>query len=185
MIRAKAFYLLLLLAFTACGVETDNSDPAVNAYPFFKLEAYFDQEIARLDSLQPSLQKEVTVDGASEEQRIEVTNFEQELQIFRRSDINRPSWFDKYQIDSIRQSGQLEAVRYTAIDTSLNTRLLQVNFQEGKVDAIEIRNRAKSAIARTDQHLWYRPGQSYRIESKQKTMGTDAREVKINVEILN
>jgi hypothetical protein len=71
------------------------------------------------------------------------------------------------------------------LDTSLNTRLLQVRFRTGKVvDEIEIRNRAKSAIASTEQHLWYRPGQSYRIESKQKTMGTDAREVMIDVEIL-
>lgn len=184
MFKAKAFYALLFLALIACGVENENADTAVSATPFFKLENYFDQEIARLDSLQPELQKNVVVDGQSEEKRIKSTNFKDELQIFRRSDINRPSWVDKYQVDSIRENGSLMAVRYTALDTSLNTRLLNVRFLNGNVEEIEIQNRARSAIASTEQNLQYRPDRSYRIESKQKTIGSDTREILIDVEIL-
>ncbi|PHN01695.1 hypothetical protein [Flavilitoribacter nigricans] len=185
MLKAKAyFYSFLLIALTAaCGVETDSSAPEVSATPFFKLEAYFDREIARMDSLQPTLQKMVTVDGASEEQRIESTDYQKEFQIFRRSDINRPSWIDKYQVDSLRENGGVQIVNYTALDTSLNTRLLRVSYRNNEVEEIQIRNRSKSAIASTEQDLWYRPGRSYRIESRQKTIGSDPREVLIDVEI--
>lgn len=185
MFKAKAFYSLLLLALTACGVENENTGTEVSATPFFKLESYFSQEIVRLDSLQPVLQKTVVVDGQSEEKRVESTDFEKELQIFRRSDINRPAWVDKYQVDSILENGSLTEVHYMALDTSLNTRLLKVRFSNGGVEEIQIQNRARSAIASTEQNLQYRPDRSYRIESKQKTIGSDARKISIDVEIRN
>lgn len=184
MFKAKAYYILLCLALTACGTENAVSDQTVSATSFFKLEAYFNQEIARLDSIQPVLKKKVMLDGQTEEKRIESTDFEQELQIFRRSDINRPSWSDKYQIDSIQKNGNLQTIRYTAIDTSLNTRLLRVSFMDGEVDEIEIRNQSRSAIASTEQDLLYRPGRNYQIRSKQKTIGADERQVTIEVEIV-
>lgn len=183
MSKAKAYYSLLLLLLTACGQPTGNADQSANATPFFKLESYFDREITRMDSLHPVLLKKVTINGKTEEQRIEATHFEDELQVFRRSDINRPSWSDKYQIDSLLEADRLTAVRYTALDTSLNTRLLQISYQDGKVAEIEIRNKTRSAIASTEQHLFYRPDQSYRIESRQKTMGSEPKELMINVEI--
>lgn len=179
----KNHLFLLLLLFVACKLDNIGSDSGVAPTPFFDLEAYFDQEIARLDSLQPKLEKTASIDGEVEKKRIEETDFEQELRVFRRSGINRPSWADKYQIDSIQEEGVLKKIQYTVLDTSLYTRLLSISFQDELVDSIRIQNRANSAIARTEQNLLYLPGRSYRIESVQKTIGAEERKVIVEVEI--
>lgn len=181
----RVFCVSLLLLFAACSADRTSAETADDLTPFFKLESYFDKEIARLDSLQPVLQKTVTLDDKAEEQRFVETDFEDELRIFRRSDINRPAWSDKYQIDSLRANGQLQSVRYTALDSSLNTRFLRVDYQQDTIVEIRVKNRTHSAIADTEQHLRYQPGKSYQIESKQKTVGSEIRKVLIEVKITN
>lgn len=82
-------------------------------------------------------------------------------------------------VDSTLQDGDLTALAYTAIDTTLVTRLLEVSFESGKVSSIHIKNRSHSAIAHTDQELQYFPGERYRIVSTQKTIGSTPKTVQV------
>jgi len=173
---------IFLFFLMACGVDQPTQEIKV-ATPFFDLEAYFSQQIKHLNEEQPKIVKKVRIGENTEEKAISKVDFEKELQIFRRSDINRPAWADKYAIDSTFTSGKLQAIQYTAKDTSLTTRLLYVGFQEGAVDAIRINNRTYSAIASTEQNLLYRAEAGYRIESIQETIGSDAKQVLIEVEL--
>lgn len=147
--------------------------------PFFDVKTYFEEQIAKMKSVQPSILKKVTIGDQTEEKTISDIDFEKELKIFQDSDINRPTWLDKYTIDSIFEQGTLAAVAYTAIDTSLNTRFLKVSFLGQEVDTVRIRNQTHSPIADTRQDLQYCPNRSYAIYSTQKTIGRDARHISI------
>lgn len=166
------FYLL------ACNAPA-SSEAGVRIQPFFDLKGYFDQQIEQLNADQPALTKHVHIGDQEEEKTVDGIDFSQELQIFSRSDINRPAWSDKYQIDSTVQAGALMALSYTAIDTSLVTRLLEIEFAAGTVSSIHIVNRSQSAIANTDQDLQYHPGERYQIISTQKTIGSSPKTVRI------
>lgn len=178
---AGLFFLLLVMA---CG-GVDNADATSKnlTKPFFDLKGYFDEQIGALSNTKPSLVKKVTIGDQVEEKIIEQTDFSQELQVFQRSDINRPTWLDKYQVDSTFREKQLTAVQYTALDTTLNTRLLKVYFEQGKVDSIRIRNQTHSLVADTQQDLFYCPGRNYHILSTQKTIGGKPHYVAIEVDI--
>ncbi|MCB0634888.1 MAG: hypothetical protein KDD15_34385 [Lewinella sp.] len=168
----KYFTLFFLLTlFWACNPAASSSG-GMKKDTFFDLEGYFKGQVAQLSTDQPSVRKKVRIGDQEEEKEVDGIDFSQELQIFSRSDINRPAWSDKYQVDSIMQDGQLTALSYTAIDTSLVTRLLEISFQSGKVTSIHILNRSHSAIAHTEQDLQYLPRERYQIVSTQKTIGS-------------
>lgn len=170
--------LCLFVVLLACNPATPSGE-AVVQQPFFDLAAYFEQQVEQLNANSPKLKKKVRIGEQQEEKEVDGIDFTQELQIFSRSDINRPAWSDKYRIDSTLQNGQLKELSYTAIDTSLVTRLMKIEFEAGIVSAIHIKNRSHSAIARTEQDLQYQPGESYQILSTQKTIGAQPKTVQI------
>ena len=164
----------------ACSQDQPAQETNI-ATPFFDLKAYFNQQVEHLQEEQPKIIKKVRIGESTEENALSEVDFEKELQIFQRSDINRPAWADKYEIDSTFASGKLQSIQYTAKDTSLTTRLLYIGFQEGDVNAIRVNNRTYSAIASTEQNLLYQAASGYRIESIQKTIGSDSKKVWIDV----
>ncbi|MEZ4994567.1 MAG: hypothetical protein R2824_29365 [Saprospiraceae bacterium] len=170
------FFLLTLL--WACNPASSSSG-GMKKDTFFDLEGYFKGQVAQLSADQPGIRKKVRIGDQEEEKEVDGIDFSQELQIFSRSDINRPAWSDKYRVDSIMQGRQLAALSYTAIDTSLVTRLLEISFQSGKVTAIHILNRSHSAIAHTEQDLQYLPRERYQIVSTQKTIGSSPKTVSV------
>lgn len=153
--------------------------------PFFDLLAYIDAEAEALNEQQPKVRKRVVVQGQEETQVLSEVDFSEELKVFRRSDINRKAWIDKYQADSTFEQGQLVQARYVAIDSSLKTRWLEVQYnEEGEVQAVLIRNRSKSPVVNVRQDLSYRPGKGYRLVTAQSTALSREQEVVVEVEQL-
>lgn len=172
----KYGYWLLVLCLVGCQPDIETAD---RQRSFFDLEAYFQQQIDSLNAAQPSLRKSATIGERKEEKELRELDYTEELQIFQQSHINRPAWSDKYQVDSTIRNGQLNAITYTALDTSLNTRSIIIDFAQGRVSRIQIENRSQSMIADTEQQLQYIPGSSYRIFSSQQTVGSTPRQVLI------
>jgi len=174
---------IILLAAAACS---DSNSPKKAALPeaFFDLKGYIQGEARRLSETQPNVVKRISIDGREEEKAFDSLDYQKELDIFSRSDINKTAWLDKYQVDSTFRDGQLAQTTYTSKDKSLKTRLLEVQFANGKVSEIHIQNQTESIVADVGQEMWYRPGKGYRLESGQSTALTKEKKVTVEVEFV-
>mgnify|MGYP006165627097 CR=1 FL=1 len=118
------------------------------------------------------LTKILSLNGETDTLYIDQPNFASELDVFIKSDINRPSLSDKYSVDSIVNSGKLYKIIYTAKDEMAKTRKLSIQFDsQNKVGLIDIRLFNGSPITKNVQHLIYRPKAGYVIKDEQYFMG--------------
>ena len=120
-----------------------------------------------------SLTKILSLNGEKDTIYIVQPNFTSELDVFIKSDINRPSLYDKYSVDSIVNSGKLYKLIYTAKDEMAKTRKLSIQFDsQNKVGLIDIRLFNGSPITKNVQHLTYRPKAGYVIKDAKYFIGT-------------
>ncbi len=168
-----AAYLLL-----GCGRAKERTEAPLT---FFDLKGYFQQEIKRLETSNYSFAKTVRVNDSTEHQQSQTLNFEQELRPFIQCDINRRDWLDKYQVDSVIENGHLTALRYTAQDERLRTRVLDIQFQQNLVHSVQIKTGGQSTVAGSAQQLQYQPQQGYSIQSLQQTLLGKDKKLEINV----
>jgi len=119
-----------------------------------------------------SLTKILALNGEKDTIYIVQPNFTSELDVFIKSDINKPSLYDKYSVDSLVSSGKLYKIIYTAKDEMAKTRKLSIQFDsQNKVGLIDIRLFNGSPITKNVQHLIYRPKAGYVIKDEQYFMG--------------
>lgn len=174
--------LLALFALILIGCSPAPPAESLNAAPFFDLKGFVEQEIEQLQKQQPQARKEVAVNGQQESLPFDSLNYEKELQVFIRSDINRPAWTDKYRADTLLERGQVRALSYEALVEGLKTRLLSIQFtEEGDVKEIKIQNRTQSPVADVRQDLTYTPGSGYRLLTAQSTALSEEKEVEVSV----
>ncbi len=164
--RYVGILALLLVGFMGCEAGENTADKAADS-AFFDLRSFFTAEIARLEKAQPSIKKEIEINGEKENKTQEGIDFEKELAIFVRADINKPAWRAKYQIDSIMEAQGLKSLRYTAIDSSLKTRSLTIDFNQAVVERIFILNKTNSPLIQSEQQLTFEPQSGYFIRNKQ------------------
>ncbi|MCO6487551.1 MAG: hypothetical protein J5I98_03985 [Phaeodactylibacter sp.] len=182
--KTPLLYLAIpALVFAGCasgGEEGKHATPDA----FFDLKGYMESEIQRLSETQPEVLKRIAIDGRGEEKTFDSLDYEKELDIFSRSDINKVAWLDKYRVDSVYQGGQLARLTYTSKDKDLKTHLLEVRFSDGQVTQVHVQNKTESIVADVGQEIWYQPAKGYRLASRQSTALTEEKEVEVEVEFL-
>lgn len=167
-------YILFLffLLFQSCQPTTSTPTKTVEQ-PFFDLKSYFEKEKTRLGGLS-NFSKTTVVNGQEETKQLATLNFDNELRIFMEADINRPAWFDKYEIDSIFQAGNLTKINYTTKEKALEVQRVMIDYNQAEVTKIRIEKTAETALADTQFNLVYEPKIGYTIENKQQlTVGED------------
>lgn len=173
--------LFLLILFLGACTSKQHAPIAEGrkASSFFDLEIYFQQEAARLHAQSYRLKKRLKIDNIQEEQILETVNFEEELAVFSRLNINQPTWLDKYTVDSIfGGTQQLEAIEYFAIDTMMKTRKIIIQYDSlSEVKEITIRNKSYSFIMNSREWLNYYPNKGYSIETKQDILFFDDKDI--------
>ncbi|MEO1258257.1 MAG: hypothetical protein AAFZ15_05650 [Bacteroidota bacterium] len=183
-IFTKSAFLLLLFGFvlSSCDDATSSESGALQKIDrYFDLKEFIESEVVRLAG-ETAFVKTVFVNGEKEEKVLESLDIENELKPFLSSDINKPAWSDKYDIDSLLDnSGNLKELTYIAKDEKLKTQLLSVKYQNKEVEEIAIKNRSKSSVAETLQELSYAPLKGYSIESIQEVSTIDKNHFKIQV----
>lgn len=168
MIRFFVFLLISSLFFSHCSeaersVVEENPASTLVSKPFFDLAGYMDQEVDRLNGEISTLNKTVIIGGKTEQKTLSGIDFTNDLAIFRKADINKPAWSDKYRIEPVGGD-----TSYIATDSSMRTRHLQVlRDASGKVERIEIKRRSGNVLSKGAQELTYQPASGYRIYSKQ------------------
>lgn len=178
---APLFALALLAATLQTSCEEQVSAAASQPDPFFDLEAYIEGQISGLNQEQPKVRKTISVEGQRETQQFDSLDYRTELKTFLNSDINRKAWVDKYKADSTFEGSQLKQVAYTATGEDLKTRLLRVQYEQGKVSDIYIENRTNSIVADVRQDLHFQPGQGYRLVTTQETVLSEEQEIEVEV----
>ncbi len=182
--KAYISYLFLLLYCLSIYSCTNSSDKVVEQTTFFDLKSYL-QEQGKLLQEHHRGEKVTSINGQEESKIVDDIDFSKELSVFANSDINKAAWLDRYQVDStFDQAGQLNKLSYQALDEKLRTKELVVDFQNGKVNHIAIRNASVNAITESEQRLNYTAGVGYSIESKQKVIGGEEKQLGVRVKVL-
>lgn len=173
--------LLLVLLLSSCGADlTPQKEKDIQQY--FDLESYFNQEATRLIELQPTVSKTIISKDRKETKELNTINWQNELALFRNNDINKPSWENKYTIDSTFSDDGSLVLTYTAKEEDLQTRQLDVELFDDRVHSIIIVNRVENAIYSSQQYLTYRPNREYTIKKTQDVtlMGDDDYEIEVS-----
>lgn len=157
----RYFQLTFLLVFlAACQGKKDFTNTEKT---YFDIEGYFKKEALRLQQQNPKVEKRVSQNDETEEKEIKVTNWETELDLFTKSDINKPAWKNSYKI--LKHENQIE---YISTDTSLKTRKVQIGFSsEGTVKHISIVNKISNPLYTSTEQLNYFPDSIYSINKDQ------------------
>ncbi len=155
----------ILLGLSSCGADGP-TDPAA-APSFFDLKGFFDAEIERLEGYPLTVTKSIQLNGETETQQLTDLNFSNDLRLFRESDINKPAWHDKYRSEVQQLSGQHQITTYTALDSSLQTRVLTVEEDLGVVTNISIRRKTGTVLSKGDHQLEYDPATGYQVRTVQ------------------
>lgn len=173
--------ILLGTLLAACN-QSDNANNELERDYFYNLEDYFESEIKRLDRSEAPVTKVLSINGLSEEVPTDTLDFSKELSIFKKSDINRMAWIDKYEGDTTRtDAGEIKRIIYSAIRKDLRTRKIVIDFEEGAPTKIAIRNETDSPALTAKQMLIYQPDSGFSISQEQKVRALEKKFLKIEV----
>lgn len=175
--------LLVCLGLVACQTEDTATakEGTVKRVVFFPLERFIEEEAARLNQSALPLEKHVWYNEEEEIQSQTEVDYEKELSLFRRADINKPAWTDRYQADTVFQNELVREVRYRALDEELEVKSLQIKWDDaGAVSEINVRRVSSSTLASNEYDLSYRPQAGYSIKTLQQNRAADP--IKIRIE---
>jgi len=160
---------LVIIAIVLNGCQ-NNSNTTSNSSnnPFFDLEAFFEAEAAFLNEKGMQLHKVIEHNKQQEEQTTAVADWNNELRLFKESNINKPSWRDKYQLDSTDMGNGLTLLQYKALDDALVTRMIDIKKANNAIHSIVIVNSNNNVIYESQQYLTYIPRKSYSIKQTQE-----------------
>ncbi len=179
--RIILFAFLLLCSCTS-EVTTPNT-PTEKI--FFDLPSFFESEIELIQKDLIALEKTSTVNGQKETKRVENVDLTEELSIFVNADINKTTWQDQYQVDSLRnEDASLQAIHYTALNDNLKTKKMIVAYERGVVKEIEIWKGIDNMAIQSNQILKYFPQQGYVISNEQSIVLSTAQKVEIKVDFV-
>lgn len=150
----------LILLINGCAPDNKTSGRELK---YFDLKGYFSNEIARLSKLKKPVLKSINFNGKDEVKRLFINNWENELDFFSSSDINKPSWKDSYTIDTSEN-----LLIYRAKDVNLKLQEMIVKQVKNKVKWIMIYNTTKNLLYESSEKLSYFPDSLYLIQKSQK-----------------
>jgi hypothetical protein len=154
---------LFLLACTTTG------NPANSSKKYFDFDGFFKKQAVRLQSRNPLVNKTATTNSETESKRLQIDNWEKELELFWKADINKPAWKESYQISLIGST-----ISYLAIDSALKTRKITIEQDSnGKPSHIYILNEVSNKLYSSIEELDYFHDSLYSIKKTQKILFLD------------
>lgn len=173
--------LLLLCLSVACFalacLPASSTAPAAGEKKklFFDLPAFFAQEAQRLGAKRVEKRSRAASDAGStviDTTRHQIESpeqWERELALFARVQLNKSSFSDQYDIDSLRNdsTGTL-TLRYRARKEHLYTQLVEIRLLNEQVQHISLLNRQSSLLTESRQQLQYTPDKGYSLQQTQR-----------------
>jgi hypothetical protein len=185
----KFLRYLPLFILSGCG-QTDVAK-STTVLKWFDLKQFVQDANAIMPKNVP-FEKTLFVKGATETQKITVTDWATELAVFGQSDINRPAWRDKYQVDTLEIAGKrnttvqndttaVREIRHIAKDKALRTKSLSILLNRKSAPlVIEILNEQDNFFSHSQQHLIWDLRKGYSMTAQQKMLFMEATETTLS-----
>jgi len=157
----NTYILLFVLALISCNQGKDSKIDSGNAY--FDLQGYFEKEIARLQRLNPTVSKTVSVNGINESNNVKVADWKKELAIFANADINKASWQGSF---TNKKVGLADV--YSSDSKKIPVKWVYVAKRDSEIQKIEIIIANKNILFQSNDTLSYYPDSLYLIKKQQK-----------------
>ncbi|HEY0176678.1 MAG TPA: hypothetical protein VGC08_09890 [Pedobacter sp.] len=163
MFWSEKIVLIILLSVWLAGCKSENKAPdAIKNY--FDIRGFFNSEATRLGSKNPIVLKTVSDNRTPERKKVRIADWQNELELFSESDINKASWKDSYNTKK-----DSNTVIYTAREAGLRTRKIRITKSPtGKTSRIQIENKAENMLYTSVENLDYYPDSLYIIDKFQK-----------------
>ncbi|WP_412465711.1 hypothetical protein [Pedobacter sp. KLB.chiD] len=157
----KLFIPVFALALLSCN-QRKEAEANTNLV-YFNIKGYFEKEISRLQKLNPTVNKTVSVNGTIESKSAKIADWTKELAIFVNADINKTSW--KGSFKTKEQNG---VDVYTSDHNKIPVKKVSISWKGKKVGKIEIIIDNKNIVYRSQDTLTYFPDSLYSIKKQQK-----------------
>jgi hypothetical protein len=158
--KKPILFLSLSLLFASCN-SADSEKQTANIH-YFDLQGYFGEEETRLQKLNPTIEKTVSVNNSSEKKSIKITDWKKELAIFTDADINKKAWLGQFKIN---KTSTLEY--YTSDQEKIPVKELKVMLKDGNVCGIQIILKNTNALYTSTDTLKYYPDSLYQVNKTQ------------------
>lgn len=153
--------------------------PNIQKGDFFDLKGFITKDAARLDTLNPAVEKTVYHNGVTETKAVHISDWKSELGMFIDADINKPSWKSSYEVNS-----EDSLLVYRAKDKELLVQHLDIKHAGQKVLWILVYTKVSNMLYNTTQKLTYYPDSLYAIEMVQHVRLNKTNVYKIQGKIL-
>ncbi len=163
----RACFLFMLLLGLSCDRVTEASTAEGDAPAFYDLAGFIDDEVERLSGQPLTVEKTITLNGETERQEIDALDFGTDLRLFAGADINKNAWRDKYRVEEKTLSGRHRLTRYVALDSTLTTRLLEVEEDRGETRRLRIVRHTGTVLSDGRSQLEYEPARGYSVATQQ------------------
>ncbi len=77
------------------------------AKKYFDLDSLIQSQMEQLESLNPMVNKSITIDGKGEEKMLKNVDWNNEFSVFLNSDINKPKLLDQYKIEKSTNDNEI------------------------------------------------------------------------------
>lgn len=130
---------------------------------YFDVKGYFTASAARLAKLNPTVTKMVDHNRVNETKTVKIANWQQELDLFIASDINKPAWRNSYTV-----TADDSVTIYRSTDKTLKTYQIMIKRDKQKIKWILIFNYTKNILYSNTEQLTYYPDSVYKIDKVQQ-----------------
>jgi len=174
----KVVGLIASIIWVSCQ---NNVEPQMSSVTYFDTQAYMQAEIKYLNDQPNTLHKIIYADNSVDTLFIEQPDWQKELQIFAAGNINKPTLYGTYSVDTIANSIQYKSLESKNKVESLMVTYATTNLQT--VTQLTINKRQENFINRSSEHLIYQPKQNYSIHIKQNVIGKQSTAFKLEGKI--
>lgn len=156
--------LITVLLMNSCVFDQDEK-----VEPYFANFPDFDALATQYQKQYPKIYKQVKSDSLTSQKTVDA-NWENELQLFKKTDINRINLISKYSIDTI-ESKLSGKTTYLFTPNSSKTAIKEARYtfdENGNWESVYFKKDVDNPVFETQQELWLTHNLNYRIVTKQK-----------------
>ena len=166
--------MTLALLFFSCAQKQEEQKPSL-------LASFWKKEIARLNKEKPMITKISTVNGMTDTMRTDSIDWEKELQIFVKNDLNAKD-LALYDVDTVKKNDSMqvddgdggliyrltpaEKITFTAKSEDLKIKKMTIG-RDGSIYLVDIIIKAEEQLYGINKRIVYRPNSYYEITGSQ------------------
>lgn len=150
----KKRLFLLALIITSCSLPEQKGGNQV-AKKYFDLDSLMQSQMEQLESLNPTVNKSITIDDKQEEKTVKNVDWNNELSVFFNSDINKPKLLDQYKTKKTTNGSEL-LLSYNFIKKgATGVQKMQITKDENTkhIQSVEIESLERNAIFSSHKNI--------------------------------